>query len=134
MNKGECVCGVVSYEITEKVDKLYQCHCTLCQKQTGSSSQTGLFVETKNFKWSSGEDSVTNFNKETGYRTSFCSKCGSTVPNMFRSGDKYWVPAGAFNGLDGARIENHIYVADKADWDEIGGEGAQHEGFYPVYA
>ncbi len=133
MNKAECVCGVVSYEVTGEIEKLYQCHCTLCQIQTGSSSQTGLFVEAENFTWSSGKDYITNFKKESGYSYSFCSKCGSTVPNMFRTGDKYWVPAGALVGLSNARIDNHIFVADKAAWDEIGGEGVQHEGFYPVY-
>lgn len=51
---------------------------------------------------------------------------------MFRSGDKYWVPAGALLGLEGAQIKNHIFVADKAEWDHIGGNGAQHSGFYAV--
>ncbi len=133
MNKAECICGAVCYEITGKADKLYQCHCSLCQKQTGSSSQTGLFVEAVNFKWLSGESNITLFSKESGYSYAFCSGCGSTVPNIFRSGDKYWVPAGAFDELSDATIANHIFVADKADWDDIGGEGVQHQGFYPVY-
>ncbi|MBV1882756.1 MAG: GFA family protein [Pseudomonadales bacterium] len=134
MNKGKCICGKVSYEVTEKVEKLYQCHCTMCQQQTGSSSQTGFFVGTESFKWISGEFSITNFCKESGYSYSFCSKCGSTVPNMFRSGNKFWVPAGALVNLKNAKVEDHIFVADKADWDDIGGEGVQHEGFYPVFA
>ena len=134
MTKGECICGEVSYEVAEKVEKLYQCHCTMCQQQTGTSSQTGFFVETENFKWISGESSISNFSKESGYSYSFCSKCGSTLPNMFRSGNKFWVPAGALVNLKNAKVENHIFVADKADWDNIGGEGVQHEGFFPVFA
>ncbi len=133
MNKGECICGKVTYEVAGKIEKLYQCHCTMCQKQTGTSSQTGLFVETADFKWLSGETNITNYSKDSGYSYSFCSSCGSTVPNMFRSGDKYWVPAGALPNLTDARVENHIFVADKADWDDIGGEGVQHKGFYPVH-
>ena len=65
---------------------------------------------------------------------SFCSKCGATVPNIFRTGDKYWLPAGGFENLGGAKVENHIFVANKAEWDEICGEATQHEGFFPVYA
>ncbi len=133
MNKGECVCGEVTYEVSGEVGKLYQCHCTMCQRQTGSSAQTGLFVETDNFKWLSGENGISNFNKESGYSYSFCTTCGATVPNLFRSGDKYWIPAGALVDLANVKIENHIFVADKADWDDIGGEGIQHEGFYPVF-
>jgi len=133
MNKGECICGAVSYEIEGRIKTLYQCHCSLCQQQTGTSSQTGLFVETKNFTWCSGQEAISNFSKEGGYSYSFCGTCGATVPNLFRSGDKYWVPAGALLGLSNAKIENHIFVADKAAWDDIGGDGALHDGFYPVY-
>lgn len=131
--KGECVCGQVAYEVTTEVDKLYQCHCTICQKQTGSASQTGFFVEVEQFRWLQGENLITQYRKESGYSVSFCSVCGATVPNLFRSGDRYWLPAGAFLGLQQAKVENHIFVADKAEWDEIGGDAAQHDGFYPVY-
>ena len=49
-------------------------------------------------------------------------------------GDKYWVPTGAFNKKDGAKMKKHSFGADKAEWDEICGEAAQHEGFFPVYS
>ena len=131
--KGSCVCGDVLYEVSGKVEKLYQCHCTIFQKQTGSSSQTGFFVSLTQFNWLQGEEVVSNFKKENGYSVSFCSKCGATVPNIFSTGDKYWVPAGAFESLGNAKVENHIFVANKAEWDEICGEATQHEGFFPVY-
>ncbi|BCE01974.1 GFA family protein [Marinicellulosiphila megalodicopiae] len=134
MNNGKCVCGEISYEIDEKIETLYQCHCSICQIQTGSSCQTGAFVSALNFKWCSGEDKIITYSKQTGYSYSFCSCCGATVPNMFRSGDKYWVPAGAMLGLKGAQIKNHIFVSDRAEWDHIAGNGMQHPGFYPVYA
>ncbi len=132
--KGECVCGKVSYKVAEDISKLYQCHCSICQKQTGSSSQTGFFCSAESFSWLSGQELISNFQKESGYSVSFCSNCGSTTPNVFRTKDKYWVPAGAFSNLANAKIENHIFVANKACWDEIGGEAAQHEGFFPVYS
>ncbi len=132
--KGNCVCENISFEITGTVENLYQCHCTICQKQTGSSSQAGLFISVSNFKWISGENSISSYKKDAGYSVSFCSNCGSTVPNIFRAGEKYWVPAGAFETLGGAKIKNHIFVANKAEWDEICGDATQHEGFFPVYA
>ena len=132
--KGACVCGQVSYEVDGPINNLYQCHCRICQKQTGSASQTGFFVTVQNFNWLSGKDRISNYKKESGYSVSFCSTCGSTVPNIFRTGDKYWAPAGAFENLEGAKIKKHIYVANKAGWDDIGGNSNQHDGFYPVYA
>mgnify|MGYP000297749009 CR=1 FL=1 len=131
--KGQCVCGQISYEVAGPINNLYQCHCSICQKQTGSATQTGFFVNTEDFNWLSGKSLISNYSKESGYSVSFCSKCGSTVPNMFRTGEKYWVPAGAFDNLGGAEIQHHIFVANKAEWDEIGGEANQHEEFFPVY-
>ena len=130
---GECVCGSVRYVVSGKVTKLYQCHCTICQKQTGSASQTGFFVDLPYFEWLSGQDNICAFTKDSGYSVCFCKTCGSTLPNLFRTGDKYWVPAGAFKYLQSARVENHIFVANKAAWDEIPTGTTQHEGFYPVF-
>ncbi len=61
--KGECVCGKVSYEVIENIFNLCQCHCSICQKQTGSSSQTGFFCQSENFSWLSGQDLISNFKK-----------------------------------------------------------------------
>ena len=41
--KGECVCGKIRYEVAENIGKLYQCHCSICQKQTG------FFCQAENF-------------------------------------------------------------------------------------
>ncbi len=35
---GQCLCGAVKFEILGPLPKLYQCHCSLCRKQSGSAS------------------------------------------------------------------------------------------------
>jgi hypothetical protein len=40
--KGECLCGDVEFEIKGDLPNLYQCHCSLCRKVTGSSAATYL--------------------------------------------------------------------------------------------
>jgi hypothetical protein len=37
---GKCLCVLVSFDIIDVVPELYQCHCSLCRKQGGSSSNT----------------------------------------------------------------------------------------------
>lgn len=130
--KGSCVCGNVAFAVDVAIEKLYQCHCKICQKQTGTSAVTGCFVATGNFRWISGEDSISSFTKPSGYRYDFCRCCGATVPNMFRSGDKVWIPVGAFDEPISAKVTDHIFVKYKAGWDEIGGDGVLHDEFYPV--
>ena len=42
--QGKCLCGQVAFEILGAVPKLYQCHCSLCRKQGGSTSNTATIV------------------------------------------------------------------------------------------
>ena len=53
--KGSCNCGKVSFEISGDVAALYQCHCKLCQKQSGSTSNTATIVNESDFIWGSGD-------------------------------------------------------------------------------
>ena len=42
--KGSCLCGGIEFEVTGLSGNIYQCHCTLCRKQGGSSSNTETVV------------------------------------------------------------------------------------------
>lgn len=35
--RGGCLCGEISYEVTARLDRCYVCHCTDCQKRSGSA-------------------------------------------------------------------------------------------------
>ncbi len=130
---GSCVCKKVKFAVLSEITTLYQCHCSLCQKQTGTAAVTACFVDTEHFKWLSGEQEITSYAKESGYRSDFCRYCGAAVPNVFRSGVKVWVPAGALDNSLSAEITHHIFVSSKAPWDNIGGDANQHMEFYPVF-
>ncbi|WP_373272041.1 GFA family protein, partial [Vibrio parahaemolyticus] len=59
--KGNCLCGEVSFELSGELPPIYQCHCSLCRKVSGSSSNSALIVEASNFKWRSGEHQIRLF-------------------------------------------------------------------------
>ena len=83
--KGECLCGSVSFEIEGDLPNLYQCHCSLCRKATGSSANAATLVNEEHFRWLSGQSEIRSFQKPTGYRSDFCSVCGSPVPFNLRT-------------------------------------------------
>ncbi|QNI03231.1 GFA family protein [Halomonas sp. SH5A2] len=124
---GKCLCGKVQFEIKGKVPHLYQCHCSLCRKQSGSSANAATFIFESDFAWSTGEDFITSFVKDTGFRTDFCSNCGSPVPNRLRTTDKYWVPAGLLEGEDDQEVVAHLYTQSKACWDQLPSAGKQYK-------
>ncbi|MFC3852239.1 GFA family protein [Salinispirillum marinum] len=97
---------------------MFQCHCELCRKQTGTSSSSGAVVEQRNFQWLSGEHSIGKWEKSTGFTSHFCNYCGSTVPNQFRGSDLYWIPVGLLDGKDIVTVAN-LFECEKADWSNI---------------
>lgn len=123
---GGCLCGDVRFEVRGRIPDLYQCHCSLCRKMTGSSANAGLAVRAGDFSWAGRARKVRSFERPTGFRNDFCARCGSPVPFAVEGEDQVWIPAGAFDGPIGARVAHHIHVASKADWDEIGGAGIRH--------
>lgn len=125
--RGKCLCGMVEFEIVGVVPKLYQCHCSLCRKQGGASSNTAAIVANENFTWLRGQDHISSWVKDTGFRSDFCSNCGSPVPNLLRNKPYYWVPAGLLEGDVPLQVSAHFFVGSKASWDVIASPGTQYE-------
>jgi hypothetical protein len=124
---GECLCSRVKFEILGSTPKLYQCHCSLCRKQGGSSSNAATIVAAANFRWLRGEETISSWIKDTGFRSDFCSKCGSPAPNLLRNLPYVWVPAGLVE--EGAQLEicAHLCIGSKAVWDTIESPGVKYE-------
>nr|WP_253806342.1 GFA family protein [Hydrogenovibrio sp. JE_KL2] len=61
---------------------------------------------------------VTTFNLlSTQHIKSFCSNCGSALPNMQMSGKLLVVPAGSLDTHLSIKPNAHIFTASKATWD-----------------
>ena len=54
--RGKCLCGLIEFEIVGVAPKLYQCHCSLCRKQGGASSNTAAIVAKEQFRWLAGQE------------------------------------------------------------------------------
>ena len=125
--RGKCLCGLVEFEVEGKLPRLYQCHCSLCRKQGGSSSNSATIVNAENFRWLSSQEHISSWVKDTGYRSDFCSKCGSPVPNPLRNSPYYWVPVGLLDDDQQLELAAHLFVGSKAPWDVIAPKGKQYE-------
>lgn len=125
--RGKCLCEAVEFEIIGPIPNLYQCHCSLCRKQGGSTSNTATIVAAENFRWLAGQERISSYVKPTGFRSNFCSICGSTLPNPLRNTPNYWVPSGMFDASEKLEVAVHLYVGSKASWDTAPLSGTQHE-------
>ncbi len=99
MINGGCLCGKVTYEVENKFEHLFFCHCEQCRKITSSAHASNLFRNVETFRWLKGEDAVKIYNfPNRGFSTAFCTQCGSGLPFINSSGKKVIVPAGSLDG------------------------------------
>jgi len=130
--RGSCLCGEVRFAVSGPFPKLYQCHCSLCRKQGGSVSNTGLIVAAGNFRWLAGEEGLGRWQRSSGFRSWFCARCGSTVPNPLRDTGYVWVPAGALDDDAPLEIVAQLFLASRMACDHPRTDGLQFEEAPPM--
>ncbi|MCF6263007.1 MAG: GFA family protein [Xanthomonadales bacterium] len=116
--RGSCFCKKVSYEISGNMGVFQYCHCSRCQKVTGSAHAANIFVAPSDFRWQQGEECVVRYDPpETKYfTTSFCKQCGSSLPWLSKSGKVVIIPAGSLDEDPGIRPSQNIYCDSRSSW------------------
>ena len=125
--QGKCLCGSVQFTLAGELPNLYQCHCSLCRKVSGSSSNAAFKISLDQLSWSVGEELIRKYESETGFKSHFCSRCGSPLPNPMANDSAWWVPVGLLEGDAGLRVGAHLFVASKAPWDVIPDAGVHFD-------
>lgn len=116
---GSCLCGAVKFEIEGRFESFYLCHCQHCRKDTGSAHAANLFSSSAKVNWLAGADRVRSFTlPSTRHSRSFCSMCGSALPNIQMAGALTVVPTGCLDSPFDMRPTAHIFVGSKAGWDK----------------
>jgi hypothetical protein len=123
MIEGGCLCGAVRFRLARVVGPFELCHCSRCRKASGSAFVAGVGVRVEDFEWMSGAELVRVHelplvSEPPPYRVSFCTRCGSPVPDPPASGF-FEIAAGSLDGDPGLRPDKHIYVEHNAPWWRI---------------
>jgi hypothetical protein len=127
---GSCLCGEVKFECDDAFDFFHLCHCTQCQKTTGSAHVSNLFTDNDNISWISGEENILRYDVPGRTLTSaFCGKCGSPVPYLSKSGKSLVVPAGSLDKAPSIVPQDNIFWSERASWYEEGVKSKKYDGF-----
>tara|TARA_R110002167_G_scaffold61789_3_gene174593 strand:+ start:2008 stop:2409 length:402 start_codon:yes stop_codon:yes gene_type:complete len=114
---GSCLCGAVSFEVSGEFESLYLCHCTRCQKDTGSVHASNLFSSSAKLIWKTGEDRVKTYKlPSTKHVKCFCSNCGSALPSLQMNNQLVVVPAGSLDQGISIKPTAHIFTSSSATW------------------
>lgn len=115
---GSCLCGSIRFELRPPFAAFRYCHCSRCQKASGSAHAANAFVPQAQFRWLAGEALVKRFDLPGSKRFAvcFCPNCGTRVPHKVNTTENMLIPAGVLDGDPGARPENSIFWKSKAAW------------------
>jgi hypothetical protein len=123
---GGCLCGAVRFEISEPPISASYCHCTRCQRRTGTAASAQARIVPGSLRVVSGEEHVRTFEPEGGFPKEFCSACGSALWSRNpENPDALSVRMGAFDEDPGVRPSYRQYVAYAAQWEPIPDDGLQ---------
>jgi hypothetical protein len=121
---GGCGCGAVRFELSEPFLSASYCHCTRCQRRTGTASSANGRAAPGSFRIVAGEEHVRAWEPDGGAAKHFCGLCGSHLFSR-AAGDppRIGVRLGAVDGDPGIRPQWHQYVAYAARWQELPDDG-----------
>ena len=123
MSTGSCLCGSVRFEVRGSFGPVRYCHCTLCQRSTGSAFSANSRVRAADFELLAGDSLISEYESSPGAYRIFCSRCGSPVFARVESDPAFVrVRLGSLHEDPGVRPSAHVWVGDRAAWFEIADE------------
>lgn len=124
---GGCLCGGVRFELHAAPDGASYCHCTRCQRRTGTAASANAGVDGDALRITQGNELVKSWrHPDGGFEKCFCSECGSHL--FSRNPDDHsqvGMRMGAFDGDPGVRPTARQFVAYAATWEPIPDDGLE---------
>ena len=122
--QGGCLCGAVRFQISAPFLSAGYCHCTHCQRRTGTASSANGRVPQDGFRVLQGAEELRSYQPEGGRPMLFCATCGSAL----FSGDPFSdaevaVRLGALDRDPGIRPQYRQFVDSAASWEPVPDDG-----------
>ena len=126
--RGSCLCGVVTYQVTESFQNAHHCHCSRCRYGRAAAHSSNGFVSYDGVQYLSGEDRLKSYKvPDAQYFTQvFCEVCSSLMPRHDAERDITVIPMGSLDDDPEIRTFQHIFVDHKARWHDITDGLPQH--------
>lgn len=120
---GGCLCARVRFELAAPPEVAGYCHCTRCQRRTGTASAVSVFVDPAAVHWQRGEELIRCWKPADGMHKCFCGECGAHLLSRSPDGSRMALRMGAFDSDPGIRPSYRQFVAYAASWEPIPDDG-----------
>ncbi len=127
---GGCLCGGVRFELTAPPIEAGYCHCTRCQRRTGTAASPQARIDGRTFRVLAGDQLIRAWrHPDGGFEKCFCSACGAHL--FSRDPDDHTqmsIRMSAFDADPGVRPSFRSFVNYAATWEPIPDDGLQRYG------
>jgi hypothetical protein len=121
---GGCLCGGVRFEVIEPLRRAGYCHCTRCQRRTGTAASPQARIEKGSLRVTQGEELIRAYEPGDGFAKLFCSACGSALWSRHpEDPEVISIRLGAFDRDPGVRPSYRQFVAYAAPWEPLPDDG-----------
>lgn len=128
---GGCLCGAIRYTVSVPVTELRACHCTHCQKASGSAGSVNAVVPSAAFSLTQGTPKRYAAAADSGrtlYRY-FCGDCGSPIYSQRATApESLALRAGTLDSAGDMKITANIWTRSARPWAHIDPASKQFPG------
>ena len=111
---GGCLCGAVRFRTTKAPLRTLVCHCSFCQRMTGSTSYAESLFQFDDVEFSGGEVRRYAHRSDTSGKNvfvEFCPSCGTTLGLTFeRWPDLRAISRGCYDDPDAVQVTANIWT------------------------
>ncbi|HPF24326.1 MAG TPA: GFA family protein [Hyphomonas sp.] len=132
--EGGCACGKVRYRLKAEPMIVHCCHCTWCQRETGSAFVINAVIETSEVELAgeAPEMVLTPSASGRGQPIARCPHCHVAVWSHYQNAGELaaFVRAGTLDDKTALAPDVHIFTASKVPWLELTDGRPAFEDFY----
>ena len=119
--EGGCSCGGIRYRLTSEPLFTHCCHCSSCQRQTGSAFVVNALIEADRVELLAGVPIPVDVPRDDGsvQRIFRCPTCQVAVYSLYTRPNVLFVRAGTLDDPGLVSPDVHIYTRSKRDWVQL---------------
>ena len=117
--RASCLCRQITIFIEDTFVLVGYCHCSECQKFSGSSCAAFGRIERTKVVFETGEELIEHYHKTPTGRVAFCRCCGSSLYNGQQDGEFINIRLGILDDDPSARPSIRVYCDSMAPWDQV---------------
>ncbi len=117
--EGGCACGEIRYRLESAPMFVHCCHCSDCQRQTGTAFATNALIESPRVTLLKGQPEAVGVPTDSGHPHSVyrCPTCRSAVWSYYGGRSTIaFVRVGTLDDPSAVPPDVHIYTRSKVPW------------------